>query len=37
MAEVDYRGRESCSGVDSPEDVARVEAILASYGELDLS
>ncbi len=37
MAEVDYRGRESCSGVDSPEDVARVEGILAKYGELDLS
>ena len=37
MAEVDYRGRESCSGVDSPEDVTRVEGILARFGELDLS
>lgn len=37
MAEVDYRGRESCSGVDSPEDVTRVERILAEFGELDLS
>ena len=37
VAEVDYRGRESCSGVDSPEDVTRVERILAEYGELDLS
>ena len=37
MTEVDYRGRESCSGVDSPEDVARVERILAQFGELDLS
>lgn len=37
MAEVDYRGRESCSGVDSPEDIKRVERILAEFGELDLS
>lgn len=36
MVEVDYRGRRSTSGVDSPEDVARVEAILAEFGEFDL-
>lgn len=34
MVEVDYRGRKTTSGVDSPEDVARVEAIIAEYGEL---
>lgn len=34
MVEVDYRGRKTTSGVDSPEDVVRVEAILAEYGEL---
>lgn len=33
MAEVDYRGRKTCGGVDSPEDVARVEKILAEFGE----
>lgn len=37
MVEVDYRGRKTSSGVDSPEDVGRVEAILAEFGELDLS
>lgn len=36
MVEVDYRGRKTTSGVDSPEDVARVEAILAEYGEYEL-
>ncbi len=36
MVEVDYRGRKTSSGVDSPEDIERVEAILAEYGELDL-
>ncbi len=36
MVEVDYRGRKTTSGVDSPEDVARVEAILAEYGEYPL-
>ncbi|MDR2489660.1 MAG: 3-deoxy-manno-octulosonate cytidylyltransferase [Desulfovibrio sp.] len=35
--DVDYFGRESCSGVDSPEDVTRVERILAEFGELDIS
>ena len=34
MVEVDYGGRKTTSGVDSPEDVARVEAIIAEYGEL---
>ena len=37
MVETDYRGRKTTGGVDSPEDVARVEAILAEYGEYDLS
>ena len=32
--EADYRGRKTTSGVDSPEDVARVEEIIAQYGEL---
>lgn len=36
MVHVDYRGREVPSGVDSPEDLARVEAIIAKYGEYDL-
>lgn len=36
MVEVNYRGRKTTSGVDSPEDVARVEAILAEYGEYEL-
>ena len=36
MVEVDYRGRKSMSGVDSPEDVARAEAIIAEYGEFDI-
>ena len=34
MVDVDYGGRKTTSGVDSPEDVARVEAIIAEYGEL---
>jgi 3-deoxy-manno-octulosonate cytidylyltransferase (CMP-KDO synthetase) len=34
MVEVDYQGRETTSGVDSPEDILRVEAILGKYGEL---
>ena len=37
MVESSYRGRKTTSGVDSQEDVARVEAILAEYGEYDLS
>ncbi|WP_392566218.1 manno-octulosonate cytidylyltransferase [Utexia brackfieldae] len=37
MVEVDYRGRKTTSGVDSPDDVARVEQILAEFGELDLN
>lgn len=36
MVEVDYRGRKTSAGVDSPEDIARVEAILAEYGEYEL-
>lgn len=31
---VDYRGRPSMSGVDSPEDIGRAEALIAQYGEL---
>ena len=31
---VDYRGRASMSGVDSPEDVSRAEAMIAQFGEL---
>lgn len=30
---VDYRGRESMSGVDSPEDIQKAEALLTKYGE----
>ncbi|QMT61779.1 MULTISPECIES: 3-deoxy-manno-octulosonate cytidylyltransferase [unclassified Legionella] len=31
---VDYRGRASMSGIDSPEDIARAEALIAQHGEL---
>lgn len=31
---VDYKGRASMSGIDSPEDIARAEALIANYGEL---
>jgi 3-deoxy-manno-octulosonate cytidylyltransferase (CMP-KDO synthetase) len=31
---VDYKGRASMSGVDSPQDVVRAEALIAKYGEL---
>lgn len=31
---VDYRGRANMSGVDSPEDVHRAEAMIAEHGEL---
>ena len=34
VAHVDYRGRETTSGVDSEGDVAVVESIIAKYGEL---
>lgn len=34
VVEVGYRGRAAMSGVDSPEDVARVEALIARHGEL---
>ncbi len=30
---VDYRGRANMSGVDSPEDIARAEALIAAHGE----
>jgi 3-deoxy-manno-octulosonate cytidylyltransferase (CMP-KDO synthetase) len=31
---VDFKGRANMSGVDSPEDVARAEALIAEHGEL---
>lgn len=31
---VDYKGRASMSGVDSPEDITRAEALIAEHGEL---
>lgn len=34
VVEVDYKGRAAMSGVDSPEDVARAEALIARHGEL---
>jgi len=34
MVNVNYRGRETTSGVDSPEDLIRVEDIISKYGEL---
>ena len=34
LVDVDYRGRETTSGVDSPEDIKRVEDIIERYGEL---
>lgn len=37
VVEVDYGGRKTTSGVDSPEDVKRVEEILAEFGELNLA
>ncbi|MDR0391090.1 MAG: 3-deoxy-manno-octulosonate cytidylyltransferase [Planctomycetaceae bacterium] len=30
---VDYQGRKTTSGVDSPEDIKRVEEIIANYGD----
>lgn len=34
MVKVDYQGRETTSGVDAQEDIARVETIIEKYGEL---
>lgn len=31
---VDFKGRANMSGVDSPEDIARAEALIAQHGEL---
>lgn len=31
---VDYQGRANMSGIDSPEDIARAEALIDQYGEL---
>lgn len=36
MVEVDYRGREVPSGVDSPEDIKRVEDNIKTFGEYSL-
>ncbi|MFI3240087.1 MAG: manno-octulosonate cytidylyltransferase [Bacteroidales bacterium] len=36
IVEVDYNGRKSMSGVDSPEDIQRAEEIIAEFGEFDL-
>lgn len=36
MVEADYRGRKSTAGVDSPEDIPRVEAIIEEFGEFEL-
>ena len=33
----DYRGRETCSGVDSIQDIERVEKIIDKFGEFDLN
>ena len=35
MVEVDYKGWQGMSGVDSPEDVERAEAIIAQQGEFN--
>ncbi|CAM4056025.1 3-deoxy-manno-octulosonate cytidylyltransferase family protein [Pseudoalteromonas byunsanensis] len=37
MVKVGYQGRTGMSGVDSPEDIQRAEAIIASDGEYDLT
>lgn len=31
---VDYKGRANMSGIDSPQDIVRAEALIAQYGEL---
>jgi 3-deoxy-manno-octulosonate cytidylyltransferase (CMP-KDO synthetase) len=31
---VDYQGRASMSGIDSPEDIKHAEALIATHGEL---
>ena len=36
MVEVDYRGRVGMSGVDSPEDIQRAEAVIEECGEFEL-
>ena len=33
VVRVDYQGRSSMSGVDSPQDIARAEELIAAYGE----
>ncbi len=37
VVDTDYCGRKTTAGVDSPEDVARVEEILREFGEFDLN
>ena len=34
VVKVDYKGRASMSGVDSPEDIKHAEALIARHGEL---
>jgi len=36
LVETNYRGRETTSGVDSEQDIVRVEEILNKYGEFDI-
>lgn len=36
IVDVDYRGLEGMSGIDSPEDVERAEKIIAKQGEINL-
>lgn len=33
LVEVDYRGRQGMTGIDSPEDIARAEMIIQTHGE----
>ncbi len=37
VVDADYCGRKTTAGVDSPEDVARVEEILREFGEFELN
>ena len=37
MIKVDYKGRKSMSGIDSPEDIVRAENIIKEYGEFILT
>lgn len=37
MVEIDFRGRKSMSGIDSPEDVERAEMIITEFGEFNFN